>query len=214
MKPIAEFLPFVLPFARGASEPVAVNAIRNAAIEFCKRTKVWQELTDSPYSIQAGDPCIELTPPAQAELVQILQVWYHDTPLDPANEGWMAERGISPDRRGTPMGYHQQQLDDRVLNEFVLVPVPATSEAQAIRVRSAWMPSRAAKNIPDALFVRYAEEIAYGALGRLHQIDEDWVKPEFGQSKLAQFEQAIGVAVSAVAKANVRSRRRTKGSFF
>ncbi len=215
MKPITDLLPFVLPYARGASEPQAVAALRNAAREFCGRSKAWQTAPDDEVlSVRAGDPYCELTAPQQSELVQILQVWYHDTPLDAASEGWKVERGISPERTGSPMGYEQQVLADRALLEFKLLPTPAVSEPRAIRVRAAWRPSLTATHLADIVATRYAEQIAYGALARLHQLDEDWAKPTYAADKGAQFEQAIGVAISAVAKANVRARRRTRAYYF
>ena len=40
MKPIDDFLPLILPRAPGCPEPIAFDAIRQAAIEFCERTRI------------------------------------------------------------------------------------------------------------------------------------------------------------------------------
>ena len=48
-----EFLPKVLQYVPDASEFIAIDAIRNACIEFCERTYIWQYIVP-PMNIVNG----------------------------------------------------------------------------------------------------------------------------------------------------------------
>lgn len=208
--PIEDFLPFVLPFARGASEPAAVREIRSAAIEFCRRTKVWQEMLE-PLDITATIQEVELIAPEDSEIERIESVFYHSTPLAPCAEDQLLPTfGITPTSTGAPLAY-LQRIDQSYL---VLAPIPRISESDALYVRASLIPSQTAAELPDALFKRYADEIAHGALGRLHQYHEKWANGQLAADKLGLFNAAIGWVSTRVAKSNVRSKRRVTPQYF
>ena len=42
MSSLDSFLPYVRPWAPGVPDPTAYKAIRQAAVEFCERTRLWK----------------------------------------------------------------------------------------------------------------------------------------------------------------------------
>lgn len=207
--PLDDFLPMVLPFARGASDLAAMTEVRNAAIEFCKKTKVWRELLE-PQNLVAGVPDIELPLPDGSDLVEIAEVFYHRDPLDPVAEDDLKLRGIYPGKTGTPECYtHHGDL-------FILrvAPIPMISETQALTVRAVLMPPRDADELVDVLFRRYATEIADGALERLHNYDEKWASRTKAGEYADKFRGACDSVHHKVAKSNTRAKRRTTPAYF
>jgi len=204
-----QFLPYVLPFARGASELAATAEIRRAAIDFCQRTKVWREFLD-PLAITAGNADVDLFVPADAELYEIAEVWYHDNPLDPAAEDQLRAKGIAPTDTGTPEYY--THVDD--IFTLRLAPIPRISEAAALRVRAVLHPARDADTVPDALWRRYATEVAQGALERLHGYDDKWADRVKRGEYANLYKVSVASVAHLVAKSNVRARRRVRPSYF
>lgn len=208
--PLEDFLPFVMPFARGASEPAAMREIRGAAIEFCRKTKVWQEMLQ-PIDITAQITEVELPIPEDSEVERIETVFYHSTPIDPCAEDQLAiTYGIKPTSTGVPRTYIQR-IDQ---SELILAPIPSVSEVDALHVRVSLYPTQDAEELPEALFKRYASEIAHGALSCLHLYQESWANKGVAADRRGLFDGAIGSVTSRVAKSNVRSRRRTTPQYF
>src|SRR5579859_6202936 len=53
--PFTAFLPEVVPFVQDVPEFIAVNAVRNACIEFCEKTRYWQSDVTS-FQTVVGQP--------------------------------------------------------------------------------------------------------------------------------------------------------------
>jgi hypothetical protein len=210
--PLDDFLPLVLPFARGASEPAAVAEVRSAAIEFCKRTKVWRELLE-PQSIKAGSRDVDLPLPDGSDLVELAEVFYgrgNSGVIDPKSEDELRSMGVTPSSTGTPQWY--TFYGD--LYVMRIAPTPIVNESSALTPRAILMPARDADEVPDALFRRYGNEIAAGALARLHAYDEKWASNEKRREYGLQFEGAVGSVSHKVAKSNTRTKRRVTPSYF
>lgn len=207
-----DFITLVAPFARGASEPAIVNEVRQAAIEFCKATKVWQQILEPPLDVVEGEQDVELILPDEAELVDVRQVFYHRTPLDAKDEDSLYEEGIRPGQRGTPRVY-------TFTDEFVLklAPIPMKTESEALHVRVSLHPTQDCERVPDTLLRRYGREIAEGAIARLLEYDEEWARrarKQAGTDYRTRFEIAKDMVRSKVAKSNVRGRRRVIAAYF
>ena len=76
------FLPDVIQFVKDVPEIVAVQAIRNAAIQFCEKTRVLQtELT--PMDTTQGVSVYPFEPDVGYKVVDIMEAWYGDQLLIP-----------------------------------------------------------------------------------------------------------------------------------
>jgi len=70
----------VLPDISGVGQSLALNAIRNAAIEFCDRSGCWP-YNQSLLSSVASQPNYSFVPPADTEVVGVTQAWYNGEPI-------------------------------------------------------------------------------------------------------------------------------------
>lgn len=169
-RPISDLLPMVLPFAHSCPELIGLEAIRNAAIEFCERSH-WVQQQITPVTLVANQTAYQMLPvdPTQTDVTAIIQVYlgqrliYPSNPLDLAKMFGMDWRQLA----GTPGYYTTIERQDTLL----LAPTPDVGAAgSALRVTVAVRPLRTATTMDDSLVDRWGETIAYGARSRLHQI--------------------------------------------
>ncbi len=204
----SEFLPHLLPWAVGCPDPTAINAVRNAAIEFCTRTKIWQETQDAE-TIAVGALPFELSGPSGANVVQVLSCKVDGQALDAVTIDYL-DASVSrwEDQSGTPSNFFQPSLLE--LNFF-----PQPTAAISLRLRVAYAPSRSSTTLDRAVFENYAPTITAGALSALLLIPE----VPFGNPKLASFHQAnfeggVLAAQQVVSRSFTRSPSRTRPNPF
>lgn len=157
--PLDDFMGGIRPYAPTVAEPTAHNAIRQAAIQFCERTRMWRE--EDEYQNVAGAD-VAVTVPEGSQLIDFDIVSFNDfEPLDPATTQWLDRnyRGwrtnASP---GTP-----RYVTQLTTNTLRLVP-----GMDGIVKVSMWLkPDQACMEMPSFLSSQYRETIAHGALARL-----------------------------------------------
>lgn len=169
-----EFLPEVLPYAPNCSEPQAVNAIRNACIEFCRDTLFLQQDLD-PISVTANIGTYDVEVPTGYKLGNILSL-YWDNILVPRKSQAELEKmfGINWQTinsgnstgvtisTGTPKYYTQFDPDT-----FTVCLTPTGNLAAGFTGRISLIPTKSSTTVDDKLKERFSEAIASGALGRL-----------------------------------------------
>ena len=159
-KPYTAFLPEVLPRSAGTPDIVALNAIRNAAIEFCSRSLVWTESLD-PQTVSSADFPFGLEAPTGARVDTILSLKMGGRDIDPkstseldvAYPNWEALTGQT-------VAYFQPTPDTAQV-------VPTLDVPTELRLRVAYTPTRASVGIEGFIYENYLEAIAAGALLRL-----------------------------------------------
>jgi len=138
------FLPDVIQFVKDVPEIVAVQAIRNAAIQFCEKTRVLQTELTAMDSIE-GVSVYPFEPDIGYKVVDIMEAWYGDQLLIPkaVEELTRIYRTSNwNDLDGNPYYYFRSRTQ-----EITLVPKPQTSETAQIKLRVAVVPSRASSVI-------------------------------------------------------------------
>lgn len=156
---IDDFLPQVLPRAKGCAAPIATQAIRNALIELCRDSLVWREFQTSINTV-ALQTAYAYAPAAGQQVMKLLSLTLNgeDVGIVDAVNGrlkdGMADAG--PYVYGTFAGFELR---------------PAQAAALPIVTYSAVAPSNTATTLPDA-FNRYIELVAKGALYRLFSSPE------------------------------------------
>lgn len=205
-----DYLPEILPKVKGCPEQVAVNAVRNALIELCRRAPVWRYEHD-PLSSMANEGVYDFEPPPGAEVVQVLQAWYDGVPLTPATEDEL--HVVYADFRtvdGTPKYYTQ---DDETA--VILVPRPSAAVVDAIKMVVQLKPTIASTSADSRLYNRYREQVAHGALARLYDMDgETWANADKADRNLTLFENDIVTASSMAQRNHGRARQRVPARFF
>lgn len=183
-----DFLPEVLPKVPSCPNLVAVNAVRNAAIEFCTRTLYWHEMQDMGEVSSGGFP-FYLEAPAGARVCKILSVRYGDAWMRPTTRDVLDLLGTAWEAdTGAPQKYLQETPDT-----LTVYPLPETAANMYLRV--AFCPKRDSTTVDSTLFEEYLEGIAAGALYRLmSEPGQAYSNDKAAQFYGAKFAQAIGNA--------------------
>lgn len=167
---ITDFERYVLPFVANAPAPAVEDALVDACVEFCTRTKVLRQMLD-PVTLIAGMAEYALdAPDGDSVITEVLTAWLPEGKIDPYTrpdldarypDGWAQ---LTAAGTAEVTGYYCR------LPGFIrLIPTLSVKMDRALTLEVACAPTRTATKVEDVLFDRYAEVIAAGALSRLHQ---------------------------------------------
>jgi hypothetical protein len=198
------FLPEVLPYVHDVPEVVAVQAIRNACIEFCEETHYLQENLDpitgliniGLYDLDAND--------SNYKVVEIMQAYYGDQLLIPKSQEQLNQiyrTSNWENLSGNPYYYFRTRA-----SEIRLVTKPIVTEANKLNVKAAIAPKRASTTVDDELFERFLEYISYGARARLYNTpNQPYYDPKTSMEYTKRFYDAIGEVRTRVYKGLTRT---------
>lgn len=186
-----------MPEVPGCPEAVALNAVRNACVEFCKSTDIWPAIL--PIASLANIPSYPLTPPVGADISNVLVVSYNDRVIDPESEtdldqhlpGWRTATNESAnkftiDRAATPIALR-------------LSPIPTITGT--ITVNVSLKPTPNSTGVGDIIYRDWHEAIAMGALGRLMRMKQKpWSNDIEAMSKDEMFRSEMSDARISVIK--------------
>ena len=195
----ASFLPRVLPFAPGVPDQVAEDAILQAAIDFCKRSRTWR--TELPaFDIVANTATYTLASPrADAVISDVLRAELNglDMPLktpDQLDDSWP---GWKTAQAFTPSCWHM--ANERQMR---LVAIPTQAATAAITASVALKPAVNATTIDQTVFEEHYQAIADGALATLLAMpDNSWTDDIRAMSRKAVFNGTIVSARTRARKA-------------
>jgi len=202
-----KFLPEVMPYVRDVPEIVAVQAIRNACIEFCEKTMVLEQSLD-PQPLIAGVHTYDLDPDDSSyRVINIVEAWNGEQFLIPKSvEALTTIYRVTnwETLSGNPYYYYRPRP-----SEMRLVPTPSVSNQSQLRVKAAIAPTRASTAIDENIFERYLEYIAFGARGRLYDTpNQPYYDPNSAAVYLKRFNDKIAEVRVLVNKGNVRASNR------
>lgn len=163
--PYEEFLPEVMQFCPDVADLVAVNAIRNACIEFCQKTRYWQIEVD-PIDVVANKSNYVIPTPADTKMVGIVYAYYQTNLLVPQPPDTLANiyrLGDWRELQGSP-----QYITQIIKPEVILVPQPSFAAAGGLKVRVAIAPTRDSTEVTSELYENYLMQIADGAKAILY----------------------------------------------
>lgn len=210
MRSFDSFLPFVLPYAPSCPEPVAIQYIRQAAIDFCQRTRFWRQVDDFPVE---GDMEEILVVPNQASLFEIEKAWFQ-----PTGEGrWVP-------LKKTPYAEIDQALLDEEPNTYTVPNVISQIEYNTVtliprasgtlRISMFLSPSYDAHDCPDNLYSNFASTIGDGALSEILMIPEQpYTNPNIAALKAGLFNSECDRNFALNVRGQHRAPARTKSSF-
>jgi len=163
------FVPWVLVNAPGCPEISAVQALKDATIQFCEQTLIHQ-VDHDPISSIANIADYDLESPVSGTRVhKIMRAWYEGNILMPVAPDEVSEPtvynqniGGYQKRTGTPTGFiHKDHAS------LSLIPVPDVSRANSVTLRVALAPLRSASTVADFLYENWGEFISNGATARV-----------------------------------------------
>jgi hypothetical protein len=196
---IDDFLDDVMPELPGCTEFLAIDKLRFAAIEFCRKTLVSQETVDE-LDLDAGEP--ELTIPTPNSSVRVYKIMWIKSPhrtLVAAPKQPLTDRSRNWDTIGEadwPISYV------RLTNDTVqLIPPPLVDKSAVITAHVACIPTKSASRLDEVLIDEYREAIAAGALSRLlNMAKEPWFDREAAKRNAFDFASEISNARATVNK--------------
>ena len=195
MAAIQDFLPYVLPYAHGCTDPLAEQYIRDVCIDFCIGSSIVQVTVD-PIDVLAGQVEYDIDTPTGSETSLILAASYNGVPLNVEKTGDTVFLGAAIPI-GTPSALMQAPT-----NTFTLNREPQFDALGAIQMLVATKPTRAASSVADVL-MEYAYEIGQGVVGRLLLIP----KQEFSNPQLS------GIYTNTYTNAKLAARIRAERSY-
>lgn len=206
-RPYTAFLPEVVPSAPGVPEIVAINAIRNAAIEFCSTSLVWFEVQE-PVEVSASDFPLDLSAPSGAVVDTILSAKANGMPLTPKTLESLDGALDWENATGQPSAYYQPTPE-----QLRVVPLPTDTFTLTLRV--AYTPTRASTSVEGFLYERYLEAIAGGALWRLMSTpSQPYTNATQAAFYKAVFDAGVRKATLDAQKAFTTASSRANGGFF
>jgi len=202
MRELTEFLPYVLPFAAACPEPTAEKYIREAAIEFCQRTRVWREIDSFPVT---GHELETACAPPHSELFEIERAWLDGVALTPVS---MGEVAFMLDEHG---GGQPAYITQSTPNSIRVLP----RGPGKLRISMFLKPSLDAEVLPSFLFDQYAKVIGEGALAQICLLpNQPFTSPDYAMMFAGRFNAACDRNFAVNLKGQQRGRVRTKPSFF
>lgn len=185
------FLPEVLPYVHDCPQPVALNAIRNACIEFCEQSQ-WLVYEHDPVTYTANVGNYEFDPPTDTTVTRLLEAWGLDIRLIPKSQEELTLMFGTAWREATGSPRYYTQLSQ---DEIILVPKPDVRAANALKMIVVLKPLRSSSAVDPLLYENYAETIAFGARARLYDTPgQPYSDPKQAVKFRAWFESAIGNA--------------------
>lgn len=206
------YLPDVLLEAPGCPTPIAVNAVRSAAIELCRERNVWQE-TLALIALVAANPLVTIAVPVDSEISTILDVRFYPVGQTtgvvvsgPASE--MALNALRPgwkDEANTGTVNSPEVCAYPTPLALRIIPIPVVNQASAISITAALRPTRASTSGPDLLYTDYLDAICTGALAKLLAMgNKPWTDLAVAADKRNIFRSAkssAGIRVTTAAGA-------------
>lgn len=189
MKAWTLYLPSVLPDVNTCPQPIAVQAVRDTAIDFCTDSRIWQE-TQPAYYLTAGGVSYDLDADVDTRVQRIIEASIAGSEIavlsvetcDRLYPGWRF--GLA----GTPEAVTQMQPD-----QFSVLPQPTSTTAIVLSV--VLVPTRDATEGPDFLFDEFYDVLCAGAKARLMLMkDKPWSNPALGAGYAAFTAKAISQA--------------------
>lgn len=211
MKDLDLLLPRVLEKAAACPEPTALRHLRDAAIEFCRRTRIWRDSDSFELStddceavaVEPGQVLFEISHATfssdtceERDLVPVTMDW-----LDQERPGWRSECG--------PPEFVTQTAPDTVR----VVPKPETTDpAGTLTLQMILLPSTDADELPDVLIDAYSREIANGAIGAVLLLPAEFGNAQLGAYHTAEFDKALGRFSDRIPRGQQRAKRRVRPS--
>lgn len=166
----------ILAEFEGCPEIVAVDALRNAFIEFCRESYGWQG------SVNVMSDASALPSSNDMNVIDIV-------------DARIADKRIAV----TFMNADEGEYDcaDYVIrfadpNHFELEPAPTTPVEIKLTIIAAPLPS--ATLVPDHIWHEWHEALRHGAIGRIHESAKPWADAQKAGAHLGKFSRAVGDA--------------------
>ncbi|HJV52787.1 MAG TPA: hypothetical protein VJ652_15070 [Noviherbaspirillum sp.] len=204
MTELDSFFPIIRQYAPGVADLSAAFGVRQAAIEFCERTRLWRY--EDEFDVTDDE---DLLCPSGAVIHEIETIRFNDGKLEPATTQYL-DRAMPDWRTETQTSnprYYTQTAPD------TLRLVPRCSGHVNVYL---WLkPSQDCDELPDFIGDKYRETIAHGALSRILLIpNQSFTSGDLAGAFGASFQSKLDSLSTKGSTGQQRARARVRGTFF
>lgn len=209
---LSEFLPYVIPHCPACPDPVAEFLLRQAAIEFCERTRCWRYVT----SVEITAATVDLPALANTEVDEIEEATHNGVRLSPTTYLESLPVGLyGAQADAAPKWITQVGPGSMIVSPFLagtlrlsLILKPQSGVAMGFDPDD---PLRDAKNVvPAFILSHHAATIAAGALARILMLPgQPFTEPGMAAVKRAEFDAATNSLAAKFQKGQQRAPLRT-----
>ena len=186
----ADFYSWVLPSVSGCPNPTLDLHIRQAAIDFCRRTLCWVRTLD-PVEANGMDIRFDLDLPSQTQTVKLMAVAVNGREYLLVD----TQRGLQLVRQGSGADFSFTQ------DKLTLDVHPLRGRGDSIVVDMALAPSFNASSIETDVASPHTQEIAQGALATLQMMaGVAWSDPGLAGANKALFNQRVATVAMHFAR--------------
>ncbi len=189
MAALTAFLKHVQPEVPVCPQPIVLEAILRASIEFCERTRLFDETVSVTTTAGDSEYTLSVTSGYTAHDILYVKKTSDDTYLGASKrEVFDASNTYTDD--GEPTAYYLTAT-----GKLKLGPVPTASDLDTYSVKLIIKPSTSATTVQDALADHWALVIAAGAKSFLYaQKNTAWYAPDEAAVKGAFFTAGVNRA--------------------
>jgi len=180
MASLDAFLPLIRGRLPACPDFILRDAIRDACIAFCKRTRLLEE--DVSLALTAGNATAALYP-LGGQAWEVVRVRRGTQVLRQGSAAVFRELGLDT-QSGTPSAYYL----DGALN-LVFGPVPDADETLTATVTV--RPDDTATEVDEVLWTDYREPLVAGARAWVRRNYGEWINPQAEAEDRLIFEQAV-----------------------
>jgi hypothetical protein len=157
----------VQTYVRGVPQPTILNAMRLAAVEFCRRSEAYK-YRPAVIPVTANTANYTPTLPTDTEIHGYASVLYNGKPLDFLDWDTVTARDPAfPSVTGTPGNFTYLTPDT-----VYMVPVPSVAPTTGLQLSLILRPTISASGLDSVLMNRYKEPIVHGTIRRLCIMDK------------------------------------------
>ena len=191
MMPMLDLVPEIVVDIPNCPNPVALRALRDTMMDFCRRSESWIVYDDFAVTV-ASQPDVVLNLLDNTRIVKILSLTHNGTPLQPASEkvldnqihSWRSEEGI-------PRAFFEM-----LGNKVRLYPIPEETKVGLVKGSIALAPTRSATEMDEDLVDNWLEGIVAGAQHRLMMMpNQPWTDPNRAGPLYGLYETTVGHAM-------------------
>lgn len=182
-----------LPHVPDCPRFIIVRALREAAIEMCEVSDIWQAEVEDLLTVD-GVADYDLSPPTGANINHVLAILRTSGtsrfPLRKVTQ----EAILSSTSSGPPQVYTLNDSDT-----ITFSPVPDAASVETLKVLYSLKPSNTATSIPDFVAKENEDALMYGATYRLLSMPQvSWTNPPVAAEHYRRWRSALGRVVRKV----------------
>ncbi len=198
----SEFSPYVMPYVLGVPEPLMVQHVRLATIDFCRRTACYQASMEP--LISDGTVLVEIESDTGLQLIKVKAVAVDgkDHPLVDAVGGLKLARSDSPQ----DFCFTQ---DNQILQVY-----PAPNSGVSVVIDAIVAPTLTATSLPNPIANAYMQDIALGAVASLQRMpNQPYTDLNSSAMMQAQYQSRVSATAAKVARGLMGSKMRSHTTY-